>query len=68
MSHRTNGPLVIMGHVTFFFQLKKKTFILLVFFFSFLFVVVVVVVVFSKWKKIERKENENMKKINKNTK
>ena len=70
VGHRTNGPLVIMGHVTFFFfNSKKKTFILLVFFFSFLFVVVVVVVFFfSKWKKIERKENENMKKINKNTK
>ena len=53
VGHRTNGPLVIMGHVTFSFPIKKHLFYL---YFSFISFFLLLFFFFSKWKKLKEKK------------
>ena len=50
VGHRTNGPLVIMGRVTFFFQLKKRHL-----FYLYFSLLVVFFEMEKNWKKRKRK-------------
>ena len=61
VSHRTNGPLVIMGHVTFFFQLKKKKHLFYLYF-SFLSFLLLLLLFFRNGKKLKEKKTKIWKK------
>ena len=63
VGHRTNGPLVIMGYVTFFLSIKKKHLFYLYFsFLSFLLLLLLLFFFFRNGKKLKEKKTKIWKK------